>query len=438
MRRSWKESVTNLVLAALGLALFGWMIGVGTRLLLVGLLGYLAWSTYQMVRLHRWLEGKTGSEPPESHGMWGTIFDGINDLQRKQKKSRKRLRKVLRRVQSSLGALRDGVVMIDSNRCLEWWNEAASRLLGLRERQDRGQLITNLLREPAFIEYFHKGDFSEPLEFRSPANRSIVLLAQITKYGKNDFLMLVRDVSRIHQLEQVRRDFVANVSHELKTPLTVIRGYLETLLEANSGMPERTADCLEAMESQALRMHTLIDDLLYLSRLENPAGSAQPEPVPLRPLLDRICRDIRPLATGKGQAIELDIENDFSLMGYEGELYSAFSNLAMNSVRYTGNGGQIQIRVCGNQDALLVEFRDNGIGIEFEHLRRLTERFYRVDKSRSVASGGTGLGLAIVKHVLLRHDADLAIESEPDVGSTFTCRFPKSRVAQLAAPDTAA
>ncbi len=437
MRRNWQQGISNLALSMLGLALFGWIIGVGMQLLLIGLIGYVAWSSYQMVRLHQWLDGTGGSEPPESHGMWGVIFDGIHDLQRKQKKSRKRLRKVLRRVQQSLGALRDGVVMIDSNRCLEWWNSAAGELLGFRAPQDANQYITNLLRDPQFIEYFAGGDYSEPLEIRSPVNREIVVQLQITRYGKNDYLMLARDMSRIHQLEQVRRDFVANVSHELKTPLTVIRGYLETLLEQKDDLPGRTLECMAAMESQAMRMHTLIDDLLYLSRLENVKGNGHSS-VPLRPLLERISRDVRPLADGKNQSLSLEMEGDPALTGYEGELYSAFSNLAMNSVKYTGKGGQISIRVFQQDGSLLVEFRDTGIGIEYEHLCRLTERFYRVDKSRSVASGGTGLGLAIVKHVLLRHNADLDIRSEPGVGSTFTCRFPPQRIVQDAVPDSAA
>lgn len=438
MQRDWRTGVSELCFVFLALAGIGWFLDLGNWLLLGALLIYFVWSNYQLIRLHRWLDGLAGSEPPDSSGLWGAVFDRIFELQRKQKKSRKRLRKNLARFHQSMSALRDGVVMVDGDHCLQWWNGAASSLMGFKLPEDRGQKIANLLRDPTFNSYYRKGDYSEPLEIRSPAHIHKTLQIQITDYGKNDRLMLIRDTSLIQQLEQVRSEFVANVSHELKTPLTVIRGYLENLLESNAEFQPAVRQGMNQMQSQALRMQHLIDDLLYLSRLESTEHESDKGQVPLHALLEQIRADFQPLADKKQQTISVDASLDTALNGQESELYSAFSNLTSNALKYSGDGGHIEIftETMPNGD-LCVAFRDDGIGIDAECLPRLTERFYRVDKSRSIASGGTGLGLAITKHVLLRHGGSLEIESRFNQGSCFRCRFPAEAVSTQMLEDPA-
>ncbi len=428
MRRHWRTGVTQLVLGLCLLMLLGAPFGASLTLLFLGLLGYASWSTWQLVRLHRWLDGRGGGDPPESYGMWGDVFDGIYTLQKKQKKSRKRLRKIAFRVRDSLSSLRDGVIMLDSERSLEWWNEAATEMFGFRDPQDKGQHITNLVRAPVFLQYFSKGDFSDPLEMESARASGRFLQIHITEFARADHLVLVRDITRLHALEQMRRDFVANLSHELKTPLTVLRGYLETLMAADT-LPERSLqEIVDEMHRQGERMDHLIRDLLFLSRLENEDRPTLSQPVCLPQLLERVVRDARVIAENKQQQVTLQLESAADILGSESELYSAFSNLITNAVKYSPPGSRIEVVTRDTSNSLEVIFLDNGTGIDFQHLNRLTERFYRVDKHRSVEAGGTGLGLAIVKHVLLRHEAHLIIRSEVGEGSEFICRFSGSRV----------
>ncbi len=433
MRRHWREGITQLILALLGLMILGAPFDAALTMLFLGLAGYIGWSTWQLVRLHRWLDGRGGSDPPESFGLWGDIFDGIYALQKKQKKSRKRLRKIVHRVRESLSALRDGVIMLDSERSLEWWNDAATEMFGFRDPQDKGQHIINLVRAPAFQQYFSAGDFSEPLTMESPRAADRMLQILITGFARDDHLVIVRDITRLAVLEQMRRDFVANLSHELKTPLTVLRGYLETLMTAEN-LPEASRrDIIEEMDRQGERMDHLVRDLLFLSRLENDERPDLGEAVNLQDLLGRVVRDARVVAEGRRQEVLLTLDTGTDILGSETELYSAFSNLVMNAVKYSPEGGRIEVRASDTPVSLEVIVRDNGPGIEFQHLNRLTERFYRVDKHRSLEAGGTGLGLAIVKHVLRRHEAHLIIRSEPGQGSEFICRFAKTRTRPAAA-----
>lgn len=433
MQRHWRDGIIQLALGLALLTALGLFLDATLVMLFLGTLGYASWSTWQLVRLHRWLDGRGGSDPPESYGLWGDIFDGIYALQKKQKKSRKRLRKIVSRVRESLAALRDGVIMLDAERGLEWWNSAAAEMFGFREPMDKGQHITNLVREPAFTQYFSSGDFSEPLEVESPRQAGRYLQVHITEFAKNDHLVIIRDVTRLRALEEMRRDFVANLSHELKTPLTVIRGYLETLLSMENMPAAKMQDILTEMERQGERMDHLVRDLLFLSRLENDERPSLTQPIHLAGVLERVVRDARSLADAKHQEVHLMIESSTDILGCEGELYSAFSNLLMNAVKYSQEGGRIELVVRDAPNSLEVVVRDNGPGIEFQHLNRLTERFYRVDKHRSVDAGGTGLGLAIVKHVLLRHEAHLIIRSEPGRGSEFICRFSGTRLQRAAA-----
>nr|WP_319528778.1 phosphate regulon sensor histidine kinase PhoR [Pseudomonas laurentiana] len=414
---------TVCLLAGLISGYYGWSLALGLGL-------YLGWTLKQLLRLHEWLRlHQVDEAPPDGYGLWGEVFDSIYHLQRRDQRVRGRLQAVIDRVQESTAALKDAVIMLDSDGNLEWWNRAAETLLGLKTPQDSGQPVTNLVRHPRFKEYFEQENYLEPLEIPSPINDRLRVQLHITRYGNNEHLMLVRDVTRIHQLEQMRKDFVANVSHELRTPLTVIAGYLETLLDNVEDVNPRWVRALQQMQQQGGRMQTLLNDLLLLAKLEATDYPSDNQPVSINTLLQSIKSDAKALSGQRNQNITLETEGDVYLKGSEAELRSAFSNLIFNAVKYTQDGGQIRIRWWSDAQGAHLSVQDSGIGIDPKHLPRLTERFYRVDSSRASNTGGTGLGLAIVKHVLLRHRGRLEISSVLGHGSTFTCHFASTQLA---------
>ena len=431
MNQDWRGALFRRLLLLLVVCLLvGQLSGQYAWALAVGLGGYLFWSQRQLVRLYGWLKRARPDElPPESSGLWGEVFDGIYDLQKRNQRARGRLQAVIDRVQESTAALQDAVVMLDAQGNLEWWNRAAETLLGLKRNQDGGQPITNLIRHPRFQEYFRQDSYAEPLELASPIDDHIRLQYQVTLYGNGEHLMLVRDVTRVHQLEQMRKDFVANVSHELRTPLTVITGYLETLLDNVEAINPRWSRALQQMQQQGTRMQNLLNDLLLLARLEASDHPAASKPVAVEPLLQSILADAQALSAGNAHRISLEADPALRLKGSESELRSAFSNLVFNAVKYTPAGGRIHIRWWADARGAHLAVEDDGPGIEAKHVPRLTERFYRVDASRSANTGGTGLGLAIVKHVLIHHRGKLQIHSTPGKGSTFTCHFPAEQTA---------
>ncbi|MCE5981876.1 phosphate regulon sensor histidine kinase PhoR [Pseudomonas wadenswilerensis] len=415
--------ITVCLLAGLISGYYGWSLALGLAI-------YLGWTLKQLLRLHEWLRlHKPDEAPPDGYGLWGEVFDSIYHLQRRDQRVRGRLQAVIDRVQESTAALKDAVIMLDSDGNLEWWNRAAETLLGLKTPQDSGQPVTNLVRHPRFKEYFEQENYQEPLEIPSPINDRMRVQLHITRYGNNEHLMLVRDVTRIHQLEQMRKDFVANVSHELRTPLTVIAGYLETLLDNVEEVNPRWVRALQQMQQQGGRMQTLLNDLLLLAKLEATDYPSDNQPVAVETLLQSIKGDAQALSGQRNQRISLEAQPGIRLKGSEAELRSAFSNLVFNAVKYTQDEGQIRIRWWADEQGAHLSVQDSGIGIDPKHLPRLTERFYRVDSSRASNTGGTGLGLAIVKHVLLRHRARLEISSVPGHGSTFTCHFSPAQIA---------
>lgn len=382
---------------------------------------YIGWHLWQMLRLNIWLQGKRKAQPPESSGLWGEVFDAIYHLQRRQKREKKNLQAVINRVQETTSALKDGVILLDWRGYLDWWNPSAQRLLGFYN-SDQGQSVINFIRHPRFVDYFEAGEYAEPLDIPSPRFPDKRLQFQITRFGKNERLIVVRDITQIYHLEQMRKDFVANVSHELRTPLTVISGYLETLADNNT---IATWDKpLEQMQQQSKRMSLLINDLIMLSKLETTDTGFNQKRMPLEPLLQTIKSEASVLAGEKQQTITLESSPDISIIGNEKELHSACSNLVINAVKYTPEKGKIDMRLWRSGPYVYFSVTDNGMGFETKHIPHLTERFYRVDASRNSKTGGTGLGLAIVKHVLLRHDAELQINSEVGQGSVFTCVFP--------------
>lgn len=406
---------------------FGLLINQVLASLFVVTLLYLGWHIYNLYRLEQWIDKRQSTAPPDAKGIWGEVFYHIYKLQRRNRKRKKKLANMLARFQESTSAMPDATLVLNADNEIEWFNKAARYLLGLNKNQDVGQRIDNLVRTPAFVNYLMRGNFRRPLEMFSPENRDIRLSINIVGYGKNKKLMIVRDVTRLHQLENMRRDFVANVSHELKTPLTVITGYLENLMDAEDEDNAQWAAVLEQMHQQSARMSQIVNDLLLLSKLETDDDNLSKDPVAVPALITAIVEDLHSLIKEKQQTLELDCNYDLWLQGNEKELYSAFSNLIVNAVKYTPDKGNITIRWQLKADQPYFEVIDSGIGIASEHIPRLTERFYRVDKGRSRDQGGTGLGLAIVKHVMIRHNAKLIITSELNKGSSFRCAFSPER-----------
>jgi two-component system phosphate regulon sensor histidine kinase PhoR len=325
--------------------------------------------------------------------------------------------------------------MINNRGGLEWWNPAAEQLIGLKTPKDKQQLVINLIREPAFIDYLNKAKFNRPLKLNSPVNPANMLEFQITTFGEGERLMLVRDISQLHRLEMMRKDFVGNVSHELRTPITVITGYLETMLDDKKNLPARWIKPIEQMAQQSHRMENIIRDLLTLSQLETRASSKQQSAIQLCSLLREVKQDAEQVFADKQQGIKIDCADDVYINGNLSELYSAISNLVLNACKYTQPQGLIELTVTRSSQGLSIVVSDNGPGIAPHHIPRLTERFYRVDESRSADTGGTGLGLAIVKHVLARHNGKLEISSQPGKGSQFTCQLPTERLVEAKSPD---
>ncbi|MDR5903972.1 phosphate regulon sensor histidine kinase PhoR [Franzmannia qiaohouensis] len=430
--RLWSRELWRLALIVAAASLVGWLLGFASLGLAAGLAIVLLLQLRQLHALHRWLTRHPHAEPPAARGLWGELFDRLYKYQKAQRITQQRLRDTLKRIQDSSEAMSDSVVMLDRRGDLEWWNSAAGHMLGLQTVHDRGQHITNLLRDPRFIDYFNARDYREPLTLTSPIDERQVLQFQITLYGDDERLLMARDITRLHRLEQMRRDFVANVSHELRTPLTVLAGYLETYTDIADQLPPRLARGLGQMEAQTSRMQNLVNDLLLLSRLEIDRRGDDEAPVAVESLLEAIRRDAESLSAGRHRLL-VECHDPRQLVGSEQELRSAISNLVFNAVRYAGDGRHITLRWRTQGDAACLEVEDDGEGIDPVHIPRLTERFYRVDKGRSTATGGTGLGLAIVKHVLLRHDAHLEIVSHPGRGALFRCVFPATRLSRPSA-----
>ncbi|GGJ94291.1 phosphate regulon sensor histidine kinase PhoR [Pseudomonas matsuisoli] len=432
MNSNWRHLLIRHAILLITVALvLGFITGAYGWSMALALAGYLAWILRDLMRLRSWLEkADLEADVPEAKGVWEELFDQVYHLQRRSRQSRDRLQAIIDRAQESTTALRDAVIMVDNSGNLEWWNPAAESLLGLKEPQDVGQPIANLLRHPRFKDYFESGNHAVPLEIASPVNDRVRIQFTITRYGNDEHLMLVRDVTRVHQLEQMRKDFVANVSHELRTPLTVITGYLETLLDNSEGANPRWRRAMEQMQQQATRMQSLLNDLLLLARLEATDYPSDNHPVPMLRVLSSIKTDAQALSAERAHHIVLEADANLSIKGSETELRSAFSNLVFNAVKYTPEKGEIRIRCWRDENGAYLSVQDNGPGIDAKHLPRLTERFYRVDSSRASKTGGTGLGLAIVKHVLLRHKGRLDIESTLLRGSVFTCHFPPSQIVE--------
>ena len=418
----------SLVAALLAAALLlGWINGHVMLLVWLVTAGYLAFHLYKLYRLENWLSSGGGQPPRGGQGVWGEVYYQLYRLRQHHRRRKRTLAQYLHRFREFTAAMPDATVVLRTGGEIEWFNEAAGRLLGLRAPQDIGQRIMNLVRHPVFTQHFRAQRFGDSVEFPAPDNEGMILSVSVVPYGKEQLLLVARDNTRLHKLEQIRRDFVANVSHELRTPLTVISGFLETLADFPRIRSEDRQHAVQLMSQQTARMQHIVDDLLLLSRLETDQRPVRQEQVSVPDLL-LILRDEAETLSGGQHEIRLEAERDLNLQGNPEELRSAFTNLVSNAVRYTPAGGKIIIRWFADGGGAHFQVQDTGVGIAEHDVPRLTERFYRVDTARSRQSGGTGLGLAIVKHVLERHDAALEISSHLGVGSIFSCTFPSSAI----------
>ncbi len=432
--QNWRAELKRQLIILAAVSLLGYLTNTLLWSLLLLFFLYAIFNLYQLRRLHLWLgrdHTSDRSAPPESFGLWGTIFDGIYRLQKQERRASAHLESIVNKAQDASAALEIAVIMIDRQNNLDFWNQAGETLLGLRYPQDRRQPVTNLIRDPRFAEYFENKEYEEPLKLNAPGDSSKILEYQIALFGEDERLMIVRDITQLHRLELMRKDFVGNVSHELGTPITVIKGYLEAIMDNMHDLEGKWQKPIRQMHQQSTRMENIVRDLLLLSSLETKQRPRQAEAFLLGPLLSEIQNDTQQVYRKKSQKFSVDCPDNLKFMGDRGELYSAFSNLMANAAKYTPAEGTVSTRVCKDEDGYLIEVRDNGIGIDPQHIPRLTERFYRVDVSRSSETGGTGLGLAIVKHILSRHDGLLTITSEIGEGSCFSCRFPTARIREV-------
>ena len=375
----------------------------------------------------KWLTDPEGQAVPEGYDQWEDAFSQLNKLIKRYRLEQKQHLSALQQMEQAAAALPEGVVILDEANRIEWCNPLAERHFGLDSGRDIGQQITYLARQPEFVRYLTMSNFDEPLVLRGRHREELVLSIKLIAYGANKRLLISRDITHLERIETIRRDFVANVSHELRTPLTVVNGFVETLRDMPNLENDMARRALQLMGEQTSRMENLVDDLLTLSRLENAQNALHEEKVDMPELMRTLLEEGRSLSGGKHR-FRTEIDSEESINGNASELRSALGNLLSNAIRYTPPGGEIVLRWHVGADGPVFSVQDSGIGIAPEHLPRLTERFYRVDRSRSRETGGTGLGLAIVKHIVNRHQAVLDVASEEGKGSTFSIRFPDKRI----------
>lgn len=426
----WVPAALRMLLALMsaGVVWFIWGTIPGLLVAVLGMGGLVVLQLSYLYQLGNWLDNPNSEKLPDGWGAWTDIFSRLYRLRRDDEKNQAELNEWLTRFRQAMHLLPDGVVIMDGVLFLEWCNPAAEMHLGLTLERDKGMRVTNLIRNPDFMDYIILGRYEKPLTLTL---RERKLIVQIIPFETRRQILVTHDVTESDRIEMVRRDFIANASHELRTPLTVINGFLEIAMSQRNLEPQTRMAHLKLMAEQGQRMQGLVEDMLTLTRLESVDFPLRSEVVNLELLLDQILQEANALSAGK-HTISLHI-NGPDIKGNTEELRSAFSNLVSNAVRYTPAGGEIKLLWQDTESGPQFVVQDNGIGIKPEHISRLTERFYRVDKSRSRETQGTGLGLAIVKHVILRHGATLLIDSRPGEGSTFKVKFPSSVICKASA-----
>ena len=416
----------HVAVLALGLVV-GWLYDQPFWGLVAALTGLLIWHVYHLAMLERWLRTGEPVPLPSGNGPWPQVFARVLGVKDRGRENRRAWVRLVKELRASTKAFPDGGVILNKDMEIVRANKAARTMLGLKKKRDRGARIENLIRHPEFVRHLHTGSKKESVEIPAPTNGGRWLSCRLIPYGMGQKLLLVRDISESVRIERMRRDFAANASHELSTPLTVIAGYLDVMAE-DAKLAAEWRQPLTDMREQSERMRRLVDDLLQLARLESSNPCSHEHRVDVAKLLENVRRDAMALQDRPAE-IELSLESSRGILGDEALLRSVASNLVSNAVRYTPADGAVTIGWAADDKGGKLWVSDTGIGISAEDLPRITERFYRTDAARSRQEGGTGLGLAIVKHALIRHDADLEIETEVSQGSTFTCRFPKDRIA---------
>ena len=419
----WVPALLRLATVFVAAAFAGWLAGpiAGLALALAGAVVALFVQLSYLHQLGQWLDNPGSTRLPDGWGAWTDVFARLYRLRREDERNQNELTEWLARFRQAMRLLPEGVAIMDDVLFLEWCNPAAERHLGLTLDRDKGLRVTNLVRHPDFIDYIILGRYEQPLSLSLRGRR---IECRIIPFENRRQILVTHDATDTERIEAMRRDFIANASHELRTPLTVIVGFLEIAM-SDPGMDAATRLAhLKLMTEQGQRMQRLIGDMLTLSRLESDEFPLRRERVDIAAVIESVASEARALSGGRHE-IEVLVDGP-DVMGSVEELRSAFANLASNAVRYSPDGGRITLAWRRFESDLQFAVTDSGIGIDPQHLSRLTERFYRVDKSRSRDTQGTGLGLAIVKHVLLRHGGRLKIDSKPGQGSTFTASLPNT------------
>lgn len=421
-----KTLLQHAAVIAAGL-LIGWSYDAAVWGLLAALAILLGWHVYHLYLLERWLRTDKPGPMPGGSGPWPQVVARIEAVKERGRRNRRAWMKLIKEIRASTKALPDGGVMLTGDLEIVRCNKAARQMLGLRKKRDRGTRIDNLIRHPEFVDYLESGSKKESVEIPAPGGGDSWVSCRLVPYGMDQKLLLVRDITRSVVMERMRRDFVANASHELRSPLTVITGYLDAMAHDES-LPEAWRAPVADMNEQSARMGALIRDLLTLSELESSESCPREHRVELNAILESARRDALMEPCGP-RRIELEIDSEADILGEETEIQSVVNNLVTNAVRYTPAEGSVTIGWRTDKKGGYLTVADTGIGIPADEIPRLTERFYRTDSGRARQKGGTGLGLAIVKHALKHHDAELEIHSEVGSGSEFICRFPADRLA---------
>ncbi|MGD9660213.1 MAG: phosphate regulon sensor histidine kinase PhoR [Porticoccaceae bacterium] len=420
MQEGFRSEIQRIILLSVALFIVGLLNGLIAETLLFGAVAYGLYTLNKIRKIYAWLYSDKNDMPPEMSGIWGDICDELYRVRQRVEQAKKNYSALALRIRQITSALDDGMILLNADRTLDWWNPSATSLLNFGDK-DRGESISNLIRNPVFVNFIHSKDFTHPLEMRAPNNPHRIYQFMAGTFGRGEVILMVRDITRLRHLEEMRKEFVANISHELRTPLTVLVGYIETLQSNSESLPNHWHKALVQMDQQTRRLSALAEDLVMLSRLESSPPDTHKEEVNICTMLTSMVDNAKVIS--EKHRLSLDCQPGLTLAGTQRELHSAFSNLIFNAIKHNPQGCDIHISARREHNQLIVDVADTGIGIDQKHLPRLTERFYRVDDSRTSSSGGTGLGLAIVKHVLARHQGSLNIRSTLSKGSTFSCVF---------------
>ena len=422
MRLGMQTEIRRLTLVTLCSITIGFSLDRTLESLLVGYSLYIFWSFQVVTKLFSWIDKGMRDIPPDSDGVWGEFADTLNRQRRRHRRAQDKMRRTIKRMTRVTDAVDAGVIVLFADRTLDLWNQSAKQLLGLR-RADRGSAVTNLIRDPKFVDYINQREFDSALQLPSIVHEGQLLEFSASTFGEDEIVLVISDITQISNLEKVRKEFVGNISHELRTPLTVMRGYIDTLGDVEETTP-LVDKALQQMSTQVDRMQTLADDIILLSQLESGALQPTQHLVNLLDMLTEIVEEAKQLSGGK-HTLTLSCDADLVVNAHSKSMRSAFGNIIFNAVLHNPQGADIGVTVTSLANSVEVVVKDNGVGIDTQEIPRLTERFYRADRSRNSNRGGSGLGLAIAKHSLSSCGASLTINSGIDGGAEFICSFPK-------------